>query len=190
MARKRKTATKTLQEIEKKEEAIEKIEERIEQLEEKDQETLEKIEQKEEAIEQIEERIEKAIVGLGNFTLKKSYLLETTRALAGAALGVSVGMGLRIIPEIAENLPWVNIAGILMFIVFVAIVLIYRTERVTGRGHVLGKLFEIVFISLMVEITALSLFNILPPDAESVVKVLVVGLFPTMSGAITFRIMD
>ncbi len=181
--RKRSSIAKKIQEIEKKEEAIENLEERIEDLQEKSEETLDKINEG-------EKRIESAVLALGRFTIRKKYLLETTRVLAGAALGVSVGMSLRIIPEIAKNLPWANIFGIFSFIMFISVVLVYRTEHILGRGNVLKKLLEIMLISAFVEVVTLYLFNILPSDPETLLKVVVVGLFPTMSGAITFRIME
>ena len=49
---------------------------------------------------------------------------------------------------------------------------------------------DVQLVPLFVEIATLSLFNILPSDASTLLKVLIVGLFPTMSGAITFRVMD
>lgn len=180
---KRTAIAKKIQEIEKKEETIEDLEERIEDLQEKSEETLDKLDEG-------EKRIERAVLALGRFTIRKKYLLETTRVMAGAALGVSVGMSLRIIPEIAKNLPWANIIGIFSFIMFISIVLVYKSEHIFGRSGVIKKLVEIMLISVFVEVVTLYLFNILPSDPETLLKVVVVGLFPTMSGAITFRIME
>lgn len=183
---------KRLSVIESEEEKIENTEQKLEGLVDKEENEIEKIEGEEKKIENEEERIEKVLLKVGNFTVKRTHLLELARGFAGAFLGVGVGLGLRWVPSVAEPLSWINVMGILAFVFLISGVLIYKQEKETvkkaGMMFIFKKLLIIYFLCLAVEMIAFALFDIIPSDIFSLIKSLVVGSYPAMAGAITFTL--
>jgi uncharacterized membrane protein len=138
------------------------------------------------------DKIEESIMQIGRFTVGREHFMELARGVAGAFLGVGVGLGIRWMPGVAENLAWANAVGILVFIFALGSVLIYKNERewIRKQGNVFipKRLMHLFIISIGVEVIALYLFNMMPADPSIAVKTLVVGSYPAMSGAITFTI--
>jgi len=141
-------------------------------------------------IEKEEKKIEKAI---SKFTARK-YLLELIRGAAGAFLGVGIGESLIGVSKRAESLPWLNIIGILIFILVISSLLIYKNEKdhISNRGtrFVLWRLGELYAISLAMEALGLVLFAAWPGTGELLAKSLIVGSYAAMSGAVSFTILD
>jgi hypothetical protein len=151
----------------------------------------EKAIQKEETkIEKEEKRIEKTIKKLTG----RKYLLELIRGAAGAFLGVGIGESLVGLSSSAGRLPWINICGILVFILVLSSLLIYKNEKdhISTRGtkFVFWRLGELYAISLAMEALGLILFAAWPGTGELLAKSLIVGSFAAMSGAVSFTILD
>ena len=184
MPKKRKKVSQ-LSRIERKLGSIKQEEDRI-VLEE------EKIERKEKLIEQEEQKVEKILFQLGNFTFKRKHLMELIRGTAGAFFGVGIGRNLLNLQDLADKLPWWNVIGILIFVLFVSALLIYKNERSfvrqKGYGIVIRKLVLFYVIAIAVELISLWLFKALPAEFATIVKMLVIGSFAAMGGAVTFSI--
>ena len=151
----------------------------------------EKTIQKEEyKIEKEEKKIRKTLKKLTG----RKYLLELIRGAAGAFLGVGIGESLVGLSSSAGRLPWINIMGILVFILVVSSLLIYKNERdhVSKRGtrFVFWRLGELYAISIVMEALGLILFAAWPGTGELLAKSLIVGSFAAMSGAVSFTILD
>ena len=138
------------------------------------------------------DKIEESIVQIGRFTVGREHFMELARGVAGAFLGVGVGLGIRWMPGVAENLAWANAIGILVFIFALGAILIYKNEKEwiskQGNSFIPKRLMHLFMISIGVEIVALYLFNLMPTDPSIAIKTLIVGSYPAMSGAITFTI--
>lgn len=160
-------------------------------------ETVVKKENKElAAIEKEEQTIERSLLKIGNFTLKRSHLLELARGTAGAFLGVGVGQALGISVNLAKKIPWPNAIGLLLFIILLVGILIYKNDRAAMAGtrkHPLRYIFErigqLYMIACAVELIGLILFNNFPGWNGLLIKTLVVGSFPAMSSAAAFSIL-
>ena len=153
---------------------------------------IEGIEKDIDKVEKNVDKIEEEIVNIGKLSMKKRHFTELIRGVAGAFLGVGIGMGMRLVPIMAENIEWANAIGILVFIFMLGSMLIYKNEKDMvekyGNMFVVKRLVILFLISLGVEIIALLLFNLMPADPELALKALIVGSYPAMSGAITFSI--
>ena len=153
---------------------------------------VEEIEKDIDKVEKNVEKIEEEIVNIGRLTMKKRHFTELIRGIAGAFLGVGIGMGMRLVPIMAENIEWANAIGILVFIFMLGSMLIYKNEKDMVEKHgnmfVVKRLLILFLISIAVEVVALYLFNLMPADPELALKALIVGSYPAMSGAITFSI--
>ncbi|HET9850178.1 MAG TPA: hypothetical protein VFP35_00930 [Candidatus Saccharimonadales bacterium] len=148
-----------------------------------------------EEIEKEEKEIERTLFKLGDFTIKRSHLLELTRGTAGAFLGVGLGQALGGSLKLAKNLPWENVIGILIFIFILVGLLIYKNDKSFIKGnraepveYVLKKITVLYSISLCVEVLGLVLFNDFPGWNTLLVKALLVGSYPAMSSAAAFSI--
>ena len=143
-------------------------------------------------IKKHEEKIERALFSVAGFTVRKKHLLELIRGVAGSFLGVGLGRNLLNMETLAAHLGWINIVGILVFILVISGLLIYKNERknVTSKGIkvVFSKLFFLYVCSLVVEFLALWLFSALPSEVGLMVKVLVIGSFAAMAGAVSFSL--
>lgn len=167
---------------------VKKIEQHLDDLVNKEESAVEKIEAE-------ERKIEAALLTIGNFTVKRSHLLELARGAAGAFLGVGLGQALGGSVHLAETLPWLNIFGILFFIFILVGLLIYRNDRdeIRGSGQepvkfVVKKLVMLYIISLVVQLIGLILFNNFPGWDETLIKALIIGSYSAMSSAVAFTL--
>ena len=180
MPKKRKVSTveQELREIRKNEEKLLQQEKRIEQKENK--------------ILAEEQKIEKVLFHIGNFEFKRKHLLELIKGVAGAFLGVGLGRSILNLDSLAEKLQWWNVIGILIFIIGISWLLIYKNERQHIQKHgltmVWKKLIFLYVISLLIEFIALWLFASLPPDLATLIKILVIGSYAAMAGAVSFSL--
>lgn len=177
-----------LNRIERKLDTLEGIEEKLEDVVKKeDKEIME--------IEKEEGQIERTLLKLGDFTIKRSHLLELARGTAGAFLGVGLGQALGGSVLLANKLPWPNVFGILIFIFLLVSLLIYKNDEsfmegahVHPRRYILSKISALYAISLTVELIGLILFNNFPGLNILLVKALLVGSYPAMSSAAAFSL--
>jgi hypothetical protein len=179
---------KQLNRIERKLDSLENIEEKLEIVVKKEDKQINEIEKE-------EEKIERTLVKLGDFTIKRSHVLELARGTAGAFLGVGLGQALGGSLTLAQKLPWLNVFGILIFIFLLVGLLIYKNDRSfidTSRVHpmryLLVKISTLYAISLLVELVGLILFRNFPGWNILLVKALLVGSYPAMSSAAAFSL--
>src|SRR3989344_2870640 len=146
----------------------------------------------EKKVEREEEKVEKILFKIGNFEFKRKHIMELIRGTAGAFFGVGIGRNLLNLQDLAAKLPWWNVTGILLFVLFVSGLLIYKNEKnyvqQKGYGIVFRKLMLLYVIAIAVELISLWLFKALPPEMAVIVKMLVIGSFAAMGGAVTFSI--
>jgi uncharacterized membrane protein len=168
--------------------SLSNIEEKLERVVKQEDKEIEEIEKEERAIE-------RNLLKLGNFTIKRSHLLELARGTAGAFLGVGLGQALGSNVALAQKLPWPNIFGILFFVFLLVGLLIYKNDkgfiqdtRKDPLNYILGKISTLYAISLAVELIGLVLFNNFPGWNTLLVKALLVGSYPAMSSAAAFSI--
>jgi len=94
--------------------------------------------------------------------------------------------------SLAEKLEWWNIIGILIFIIGISWLLIYKNEKQyvqkQGMGVVWKRLVFLYVIALIIEFIALWLFASLPPDTSTLIKILVIGSYAAMAGAVSFSL--
>lgn len=177
---------KRLGRIEKEIKGVEKIEHHIER-EEKQELKEQKI------IEKEEKKIQRTLFQIGKFTFKRKHLLEIIRGTAGAFLGVGLGKGLLSLSDLAQSLGWFNIVGILLFILIISALLIYKNEKdfLPNKSIVLiwKKLLFLYLISVVVEFFALWLFGGLPSSSIVLGKMLIIGSYSAMAGAVSFSIL-
>ncbi|MBI2145775.1 DUF2391 family protein [Candidatus Woesearchaeota archaeon] len=171
------------------------IETQISSLKKTEQKILQeeqKVEQKEQEIKAEEQKIEKVLFKLGEWEFKRKHLLELIKGVAGSFLGVGLGTTLLNKEIIAAKLSWWNVSGILLFIFAISWLLIYKNEKQyvkkEGLAVVWRKLILLYGISLVIEFLALWLFASLPPEMATLVKVLVIGSYAAMAGAVSFSL--
>lgn len=174
---------------------ISKVEQELRQIRKTEDKLLkqeQRIEEKENKILAEEEKIEKVLFRIGRFEFKRKHLLELIKGVAGAFLGVGIGRSILNLDSLAEKLPWWNIFGILIFIIGISWLLIYKNERQYIQKHglviVWKKLIFLYLISLMIEFISLWLFASLPPEMATLIKVLVIGSYAAMAGAVSFSL--
>ncbi|MBT4604054.1 hypothetical protein HOC01_00305 [archaeon] len=145
---------------------------------------------KQKEIKQEEKKIEKQLLKVGNFTFKRRHLLELIRGTAGAFLGVGLGKSLLSFETLAQTLPWINIIGILIFILAVSALLIYKNEHdfIKKEGFIIvpKRLIFLYTIAIVIEVLSLYLFGGLPSDPSELIKWLIIGSYPAMAGAVSF----
>jgi hypothetical protein len=138
------------------------------------------------------DKMEEELINIGRFTVGREHVMELARGAAGAFLGVGIGLGVRWMPGMAENLEWAHAASILFFILLVGALLIWKNEKEwiakQGNSFIPKRLMHLLIISLVMESIGLTIFNMMPSDPTVIVKTLIVGSYPAMSGAITFTI--
>ena len=171
------------------------IHEELEEIERNEARMLKeekKIEKRESKILAEELKIEKVLFKIGNFEFKQKHLLELIKGIAGAFLGVGLGRSILNLESLTEKLQWWNIIGILIFIIGISSLLIYKNEKQyvqkKGLRLVWKKLVFLYVISLVIEYIALWLFAALPSDVATLVKVLVIGSYAAMAGAVSFSL--
>ncbi|MBV9349855.1 MAG: hypothetical protein JO026_03820 [Patescibacteria group bacterium] len=165
---------------------VESVEERLIAIEKKEEADLEKIEEE-------EKLIEKNLLSIGSFSLKRSHVLELARGAAGAFLGVGLGQALGSSVSLAQHLPWLNIFGILFFIILLTALLIYKNDKDLIKSHhqlryISGKVTYLYVISLAVQLLGLVLFNNFPGFGETLWKALIIGSYTAMSSAVAFTL--
>lgn len=177
-----------LNRIDRKLTALGGIERNLERIVAKEDKELSKIEKE-------ETYIEKSLVKLGNYTIKRSHIMELARGTAGAFLGVGLGQALGLSVNLANRLPWINIFGILMFVFLLVGLLIYKNDKAFIHGtttgtlsYIAGKVAVLYSISLVVLLMGLVLFNDFPGWNLLLVKALLVGSYPAMSSAAAFSL--
>ena len=171
------------------------IEHELEEIERNEARLLKeekKIEKRENKILAEEQKIEKVLFKIGNFEFKKKHLLEFIKGIAGAFLGVGIGRSILNLEAIAEKLQWWNIIGILIFIIGISWLLIWKNEKQYVEKHgfrlVWKKLVFLYVISIIIELLALWLFASLPGETATLIKVLVIGSYAAMAGAVSFSL--
>lgn len=174
---------------------VSKIEQELREIKKTEEKLLkkeERIERKENKILAEEEKIEKVLFRIGNFEFKRKHLLELIKGVAGAFLGVGIGRSILNLDSLAQKLPWWNIIGILIFIIGISWLLIYKNEKQYVQKHglkvVWKKLLFLYLVSLIIEFIALWLFASLPSDTATLIKVLVIGSYAAMAGAVSFSL--
>lgn len=166
---------------------VEKIEEHLGRLVEREDKEIKNIEKE-------ELKIEKVLIKVGNFTIKRTHMMELARGVAGAFLGVGLGQALANSVELAGTLPWLNITGILLFILVIVGVLIYKNDKDQIKthenplGYVLQKIITLYVIALIVQFLGLILFNNFPGFNETLIKALIIGSYAAMSSAAAFTL--
>lgn len=169
---------KKLESMSQREGKIEKAEKRIEKEEKK--------------IEKEEVQVEHVLFKIGNVMFKRKHLLGFIRGIAGSFLGVSLGKALLNQEALANQLSWWNILGITLFILFISGLLIYKNEKeyvkTKGYGIIAQRLVFLYVLSLLVELMSLWLFNALPAEFGTLVKVLIIGSYAAMAGAVSFTV--
>lgn len=167
---------------------LDKIDKEIQSIKKAESKTI--VEEKK--IEKEEEKIEKAIFKLGRLTFKRQHFLELIRGTAGAFLGVGLGLNLLNLKNLATNLPWYNVIGILIFILTISSLLIYKNEKdyvkTEGKKIVFKRLVFLYIIALVVEFLALELFGGIPDTNEILIKMMIIGSYSAMAGAVSFSI--
>ncbi len=167
---------------------LNKIESEVEKVEKFEKRNI----KEEKKIEEEQERIERVLFNLGKFTFKRKHFLELIRGTAGAFLGVGLGMNLLNLKSLAVNLPWFNVVGILIFILIISSLLIYKNQKdfvkTEGNKIVFKKLVSLYLIALVVELISLWLFGGIPESNIILIKMLVIGSYSAMAGAVSFSI--
>ncbi len=177
-----------LKSIDEKLEAVERIEKNLTRIVDKEEAEVEKIEHE-------EEDIERDILRMGTLSIKRSHVLELARGTAGAFLGVGLGQALGTSVMLASRLPWINIFGILFFIILITGLLIYKNDKDVIKKanpfrYILGKISYLYAISLVVQLIGLFLFNTFPGFGEILYKTLIVGSYTAMSSAVAFTLVS
>ena len=175
-----------LREIDHKLGRVEDIEEHLSRIITKEDDEVKRIESE-------EQRIEQEVLSIGKLTIKRSHILELARGTAGAFLGVGLGQSLGNSVLLAEKLPWLNIFGILFFIIVITGLLIYKNDKeVINKRHPVryigGKIAYLYLISLVVQLLGLILFNNFPGVNVTLYKALVIGSYTAMSSAVAFTL--
>ena len=145
------------------------------------------------AMEHEEEKIDRELLSIGSLSIKRSHVLELARGAAGAFLGVGLGQSLGNSVSLADRLPWINIFGILFFIIFITGLLIYKNDKDVIKKknpltYIFGKIAYLYIISLVVQLLGLILFNNFPGVNETLYKALVIGSYTAMSSAVAFTL--
>ena len=139
-----------------------------------------------------EESIEKSIMKFGRINFKRKHLFEIVRASAGAFLGVGLGRGLLGLDSLAKTLPWLNIIGILVFILIISGLLIFKSDKgkISNKGVrvLFARLMFIYLISIFIEFLSLLLFNVSFDNFSDLTKILIVGSFTAMGSAVSFSL--
>lgn len=174
---------------------VSKVEQELREIKRTEEKLLKqekRIEQKENKILAEEQKIENVLFRIGRFEFKRKHLLELIKGVAGAFLGVGLGRSILNLDALAEKLQWWNVIGILIFIIGISWLLIYKNEKQYVQKHGLAvvwkKLVFLYVISLIIEFIALWLFASLPADAGTLIKVLIIGSYAAMAGAVSFSL--
>lgn len=174
---------------------LRKVEQELREIRKNEEKLLKqekRIEQKENKILAEEQKIEKVLFRIGRFEFRRKHLLELIKGVAGAFLGVGIGRSILNLDSLAEKLQWWNIIGILIFIIGISWLLIYKNEKQYVQKHgfklVWKKLVFLYAISIIIELLTLWLFASLPADTATLIKVLVIGSYAAMAGAVSFSL--
>lgn len=175
-----------LSDISEKLDKVEKIEEHLSKLVGKEEKQIKKMEKE-------EEKVDKELLTIGSLSIKRSHVLELARGAAGAFLGVGLGQALGNSVTLANKLPWLNIIGILFFIILITGLLIYKNDKDVIKkknpfAYILGKITYLYIISLLVQLLGLVLFNNFPGVNEILYKALIIGSYTAMSSAVAFTL--
>ena len=167
---------------------LRKIDNKLNRLSKADEE----LRKEQKLIEADSDEIERALFTLGKFTFKRQHFMELVRGTAGSFLGVGISRNLLLFEPLAATLPWENIVAIFLFVALISYLLIYKNERhYIQQGGLLAALKRILFlyfVSLVVEVIALGLFSAIPEDTTTLIKLLVIGSYAAMAGAVSFSL--
>lgn len=174
---------------------LDRLERKIDVLRKAQEDTEDDVEESLDGQQRMEkdiDKMEKEFLRLGKLTVGREHLMELARGTAGAFIGVSVGMGLRLMPVFAENMEWANVISVLIFIFFLGGILVYKNDmewiRKEGNIFIFKRVGQLFLISIVVVTIAFLMFNIMPAEPENIIKAVIVGSYPAMAGAITFTI--
>lgn len=174
-----------LNKIDSKLDKLEKVEEKIEREEKS-------VEKKEIQIQKEEKKIENILFQIGKFTFKRAHLMVLIKGTAGSFLGVGLGRTILNMEDLANKLPWWNVIGILFFILIISGLLIYKSEKELikkeGLKVVWTRLAALYIMALLVELIALWLFMGIPASNIALIKVLIIGSYAAMAGAVSFSL--
>lgn len=151
-----------------------------------------KIEKEEKEIKNKENKMGQVLFKIGTLTFRRRHFLEFIRGVAGAFLGVGLGKILLNQEMLANTLPWANIMGIMAFILVISGLLIYKNEKeyvkTKGYGLIARRLLFLYLICILVELISLWLFNAIPSNFETLIKVLIIGSYAAMASAVSFTV--
>jgi len=149
-----------------------------------------KIEKEEKKIEKVEKEI---LFEIGSFKLRKKHVFDVAKIAGGALLGTGLGLDLMSnYEEIATQLPWFKVIGLFVTSMFIAALMIYHEDhaeirKVKHKALFLAKRLLTIYL---ISITVVSLVTIFfSPELiplELIIKVLFIGSFSAVSGAVTF----
>lgn len=187
---KKRENTRLLKSVKKDEKKLLKIAKKLE----KDEKRIVK---EEKNIEKLERKIvkdEKAILlAIGKLKIKKEHLFDFIKIVAGSLLGASLGKKF-IDSELAVELPWLNVIGILLLIFAISYLLVYKAERKTlahkrhKQIYILTRILYIWIVATMVGSLSALLFMTEYPGKEIFIKSLLINLYPAVAGAIGFSL--
>jgi hypothetical protein len=140
-------------------------------------------------------KLEKQLIfKIGKLKVTKQHVFDVAKVTGGAMLGT--GLGWNIVGrygDLAAQLEWFKIIGLILVSLILATVLIYHEERnVLKRkknkpAYILSKLAIVYVISFGVVAIISYLLSPVLPNTELLIKILFIGSFSAVSGAITFN---
>ncbi len=151
----------------------------------------------EKKIEALEKKIlkeEHEIIGsLGKLKLKQGHLLDFFKIVGGALIGTSFGAKIVGQTELVQSIPWINVIGIFVLSLVVGFAMVYKAEKdklkkmKNPKTYLLLRLFYIWVIAAAIGGLSSSLFITEPLETLVFIKVVLVGSYPALAGAIGFN---
>ena len=168
-------------------------EQKIEREEKNIEAEEKKIEKKEAKIEKIEKEI---LFKIGKFKVSKKHVFDVTKITAGALLGTGLGQALAGYTDLTA-LPWLNTVGIFALSVALSALMLYKEEKTEIKQakepalYLTKRVVEVYLISFFIVAATLVLFSpeALALDLELFLKIVLIGSFSAVSGAITFSLL-
>ena len=133
------------------------------------------------------------LLSLGTLKVKKEHIFDFFKIVGGALVGTSFGAGLVSTTEFAASLPWLNVLGIFLLSFVIGGALIYKAEKdhvdkkSYKKSYIALRLIYIWLIALVVGGFSGFLFLSEPVEFAVFMKVLLVGSYPALAGALGFN---